>query len=200
MTETTAGPQVSRTTLIALLIVFVGPLALAIVLFAFRDRLPIPAADTVGELIEPLIPMPDLHPRPLSAAPVPEPMLRAHWTLLYLTTDGCDLRCQANLFKMRQVRLLVGRDRARVERLLLVSGPVAAGAVDEITGRYPRLPVVALDSADRQVLERTLGPELGDRIYIVDPLGNAMMRYPTDVPAKGLLKDLKHLLKVSQIG
>lgn len=195
-----AAPQVSRKTLIALILVFVGPLALAIVLFAFRDRLPIPGPRTVGELIVPAVPVPDLHPRSLAAAPLTESIPRGRWTLAYLTAGGCDLQCEANLFKMRQVRLLVGRDRDRVDRLLLITGPTRPGGLDEIIKRYPKLPIGELNAADQHALVQVLSAELPDHVFIVDPLGNAMMRYPTDVTAKGLLKDLKHLLKVSQIG
>lgn len=200
MTETTPPPQVSRKTLIAVLIVFVGPLAVAIALFAFRDTLPIPAARTMGELIDPAVPLPAIHPRALSTAPLPEPLFRGHWTLAYLSGGGCDLRCEANLFKIRQVRQSVGRDMGRVERLLLVAAPEDPMALAAILERYPGLPAGALDSSDQQALERALGPESRDRIFIVDPLGNAMMRYPVDAPSSALLKDLKRLLKVSQIG
>jgi len=41
---------------------------------------------------------------------------------------------------------------------------------------------------------------LQNAIYLVDPLGNLMMRFPPDLEPKSLLKDLKHLLKVSRIG
>jgi len=200
MTETRAAPRPSRKTVLALIVVFVGPLALAILLFAFHDRLPIPAAVTVGELILPPTPMPDLHPRPLLEAPLPTPLFRGHWTLLYMSQGRCDLDCEANLFKMRQVRLSMGRDMGRVERLLLIAPPVAHGALEQIARRYPGLAVAALERADRQALAQILGPGAENRIHIVDPLGNAMMRYPAEVPAKGLLKDLKRLLKVSQIG
>ena len=37
-------------------------------------------------------------------------------------------------------------------------------------------------------------------IYIIDPLGNLVFFYPVDAPPEDVLKDLKRLLKVSQIG
>ena len=40
----------------------------------------------------------------------------------------------------------------------------------------------------------------GMQYFLVDPLGNLMMYYDVDVPAKGMIKDLQKLLKVSQIG
>jgi hypothetical protein len=39
-----------------------------------------------------------------------------------------------------------------------------------------------------------------EHIYIVEPLGNVMLRFPVDPDPKGIMKDLKQLLKASQIG
>ena len=35
---------------------------------------------------------------------------KGKWTMMYLGDTSCDLHCEANLFKMRQVRLTLGRD------------------------------------------------------------------------------------------
>ena len=43
-------------------------------------------------------------------------------------------------------------------------------------------------------------PIEAQRLYIIDPLGNLMMSYPPDINPRGIMKDLKKLLKFSRIG
>ncbi len=37
-------------------------------------------------------------------------------------------------------------------------------------------------------------------VYVADPLGNVMMRFPANAEPRRMLKDLERLLKASQIG
>ena len=37
-------------------------------------------------------------------------------------------------------------------------------------------------------------------IYLIDPIGNLMMKYDTTSTSRGMLKDIKKLLKISNIG
>jgi hypothetical protein len=65
--------------------------------------------------------------------------------------------------------------------------------------------VVATASAEslariREELAPGAGEAARDSVYLVDPLGNLMMRYPEGADGKRMLKDLRRLLKVSQIG
>jgi hypothetical protein len=41
---------------------------------------------------------------------------------------------------------------------------------------------------------------VGNAIYLIDPYGNLMLRFPPGLDPKSMLKDIKHLLKVSRIG
>ena len=43
-------------------------------------------------------------------------------------------------------------------------------------------------------------PVMNDAIYLIDPFGNLMMRFSPELSPKSMLKDVKHLLKVSRIG
>jgi hypothetical protein len=125
---------------------------------------------------------------------------KGHWILLQVIPGPCGPACAETLHKTHQVRLMVNKDIERVRRLLLV--PAANLA------EYQALLKDDLDllvgGAPEAVL-RTLAEVLGhppgeDMAFMVDPLGNLVLWYPGGFDPYGLLKDLKHLLRASQIG
>jgi hypothetical protein len=180
--------------LVALAVLFFGPLLVATILFEFSDRWRPEGVSAEGELITPAVPLRDF--ASTSADGVVDPsFFRGRWTLLHVE-ETCNLACEAALFKTRQIRLTLGRDTDRVQRLLVVPGDVTPDA--ELLARHPDLAVAR--GGDLRPLLENLGPRVPGAFFIVDPMGNLMMRYPSDAPAKGLQKDLKHLLKVSKIG
>ncbi|MEO8718654.1 MAG: cytochrome C oxidase subunit I [Burkholderiales bacterium] len=138
-----------------------------------------------GELITPA--------RPLEA-PALAP-LRGKWVLVTFDAAACDAYCERKLYFMRQLRRAQGKDQERVERLWLLDG----------AGR-PRAALLAAIEGTHVEPDAGLGARfpaagaLADHIYIVDPLGNLMMRYPRDPDPSRMLKDLQRLLKVSGIG
>lgn len=110
----------------------------------------------------------------------------ALWGVWVVATPTCDVTCAQAVHEMRQLHILLGKDADRVRRSL-VSPDMAATALAE---PFPKL------ARWRQLG----GVELNPGIYIVDPLGNLVFRYPLDTAGKPVLSDLKRLLKVSQIG
>ena len=121
--------------------------------------------------------------------------LRGRWLLVTSDSGACPQACVAKLAVMRQVRLALGRNAARVERVLVIDDvrPPDLAALAPFAGM-----VVALTPAG---LSLPPGPA-NDRahIHLVDPLGNVMMRWPAQPDLKRMLKDLERLLKASQVG
>lgn len=151
-----------------------------------------------GELIEPLrtvtdVTLPD-------AAGVPRhDIFRGHWTLVYIGDGACDADCRTTLFFMRQTRLSLGKDMTRVERVFLA--PTRCCDRGFLAGEHPGLRVFdASPAAAQPLLAQFPADGRARALYIVDPLGNLVMRYDARLPPKGLLEDLKHLLQLSQIG
>lgn len=133
-----------------------------------------------------------LPPRSVSA-----PALAAHrgkWLLVQFDGGACDAWCERKLYIMRQIRRAQGKDMQRVERLWLLTDAVQPGAalLAAIEGTAIA-PAVAVGEfpAERNVTEH---------IYLVDPLGNLMMRFPRDPDPSRMIKDLERLLKVSGFG
>lgn len=169
------GPaRQSRAQIWIVLGVFFVPLALAFLMYYGGSWRPT-GSTAHGELISP--------PRPLAGD-----LWHDKWTLVYVGDGRCDGQCRAALVLMRQTRLALNADMSRVQRVFLATGNCCDRAyLDE---QHPGLIVALADN------EADAG-----YIYIVDPLGNLMMRHaPEAPPAKGLLEDLRRLLKLSHIG
>ena len=129
---------------------------------------------------------------------------RGKWTLLYVGDGRCDERCREALTLMRQTRLALNTDMTRVQRIFLATGECCDQAY--LDAEHPGLMVALADNDAGAALLATFpgarqADRLGNTIYVVDPLGNLMMRHaPQPPPAKGLLEDLRKLLKLSHIG
>jgi hypothetical protein len=153
-----------------------------------------PAGSTInGELIDP--------PRPLPAVQSSAgEMFRDSWTMVYAGDGACDDACRHALLVMRQTRLALNNEMSRVKRAFLAT----AACCDKQFLEREHEGMVILDagaSADMQALVQQFPVE--DRahmLFVVDPLGNLMMRYDARQNPKGLLQDLKKLLKLSHIG
>ncbi len=191
----------SRSYLIGLFVVFFGPLFFAMWLFYVPNSWLSSATQNHGTLIQPAQPLNEFELLALDGNDWSHDQFAGHWTLLYIGDESCDLYCEASLFKMRQVRLTLGRDSQRVQiKYLGIQTNQNSAAIDRIFLKYPRMKVSWFD---KQAVDGAL-PQLKDQpthqIYVIDPLGNLMMWYSKDATSKGMKKDLKRLLKVSKIG
>ena len=125
-------------------------------------------------------------PRAMSGAPFAA--LHGKWVLVSADAGACDAYCERKLYFMRQVRRAQGKDMERIERLWLVSD-----------GGAPRAELLAAIEGTRVVaLEDPAFTR--DHIYLVDPLGNLMLRFPRDPDPSRMIKDLQRLLRYSRIG
>ncbi len=129
--------------------------------------------------------------------------LRGQWVLAYIgSATVCEARCRAGLYDIRQVRLALGKDMDRVKTLLVLNGMPASTFRQWLATEHPAMTVGIADAVNRNNLTAAFaqpGPE-GEWLYLLDPLGNLLMRYPVDIEPRGLLKDLQRLLKWSKIG
>ncbi|HTB65988.1 MAG TPA: hypothetical protein VK727_07145 [Steroidobacteraceae bacterium] len=151
-----------------------------------------------GELIEPLRSLPDV--TLADAAGVAQPHLfRGQWSLVYIGDGACNGDCRTTLFFMRQTRLSLNNDMHRVQRVFLA--PTHCCDQSFLAREHPGLRVLDASAAAAQPLLAQFPSDGRARaLYIVDPLGNLMMRYDARLPPKGLLEDLKRLLQLSHIG
>ena len=149
-----------------------------------------------GELLE-VTPLPEVTLRGLDGVPFALSGLRGKWVMLAVDSGDCDAPCREKLFKMRQLRLMQGKDMERIERVWVVSDGVLPDP--ELARLHQGARLVDARAQDlRTLLPAQDRPR--DYIYLIDPLGNLMMRYPSDTDPARMKKDLERLLKVSRIG
>ncbi len=158
-----------------------------------------------GELVTPARPLPDLEFATLDGAPLSFSALKRKWTLMYIGMPACGEVCKNNLYKINQVRLAQSKNAYRVQSVFVMPETLPERAADAVLTSYPGIIALRANARTMAVLKRefthqqTQPPE-ARRVYVVDPLGNLMMSYPADADPTGMRKDLKRLLKVSQIG
>jgi len=177
-----------RRMLLGLVALFFLPIAAAFILYYGVGWHP-SGGTNHGELYTPARPLPP-------AAPLAE----KKWTLLYAGDGACDANCRRALVFARQTRLSLNQEMTRVNRVFLATGHCCDRAY--LAGEHPGLEV--LDAgADPRLQAVVAALPAADRdysLFIVDPLGNLVMRYDTRGDPHGLLDDLKKLLNLSQIG
>jgi cytochrome oxidase Cu insertion factor (SCO1/SenC/PrrC family) len=199
--DSTSSAARSRKQVWILIGAFFAPLALAFVLYYGLDVRP-HGSTNKGDLITPPVTLPEVELPGVADQKLAADALRDKWSMVYIGDGACDERCREALTLMRQTRLALGDDVIRVQRVFLVSGNCCDQAYLE--AEHAGLLLARIDNAAGQTLLETFpdaaqAATLG-RIYLVDPLGNLMMKYEPDAPQKGLLEDLKKLLKLSHIG
>jgi hypothetical protein len=152
-----------------------------------------------GELIQPQKDMPPVAAKNLQGEGVPLASLKGQWLLVTVSTGACAERCQENLYFQRQLREILGRDKDRLDRVWLITddAPVAEALLPALNMAH----VLRLDSATVQSwISPAPGQQLQDHLYVVDPMGNFMMRFPANMDVSGASKakrDLERLLKAS---
>ena len=189
-----------RVKLVALVVVFLSPFIggwLALYVFDIR-----PQSGNYGELVQPV--------RKLSWPPL-ESIDGAHlqagfgrkWTFLLFSAGTCSEKCRANLYYMRQIRALLGRDTARLQNVF-ISKQSLSEEMKKFLLEYPDL-VVIEDNRDERLFSQFRIPghdRVGEsaKMYLVDPDQTLMMHYPEENEENRILEDIRKLMKLSQIG
>jgi cytochrome oxidase Cu insertion factor (SCO1/SenC/PrrC family) len=191
----------SRLGLLGLAALFFVPLALSFYLYYGTAWRPTGGAQH-GELIDPARPLPAAGLQRPDGTPTGAEFLRGDWHLVFIGEAACDATCRETLVKGRQLRLALDKDVNRVSRVFLYHG--AGLPPDDLAAEHPDLLVASLSGPAAAALLAAFPadppPLTAGYLYIVDPLGNLMMRYPPDAPPRAILTDLERLLRLSHIG
>ncbi len=192
-----------RIKLLLIAVLFSVPPLAAWVAWQIMDGSGVRSTTNAGTLIAPARPL-RLHGLATpDGALVDDQQLRGRWTYVLFAPEGCDRRCGQQLYLTRQIRLAMNKDVRRVQRLLVLGSMPRQELAQLLNSEHADLTWVVRDQAAGPLLDRFRGAGFapdGGQYFLVDPLGNLMMYYDLEVPAKGTMKDLRKLLKVSQIG
>jgi len=152
-----------------------------------------------GELIDPQRPLPTITGRTLDGQTLVLPSLKGQWLLMTVSGGSCDARCEKNLYLQRQMRETLGKEMGRVDRVWLITdeAAVAPGLLPALKGATVlRVPAAEL----AQWLQPEKGSDIQNHLYVVDPVGNWMMRFPPNMDAAAAAKakrDLDRLLRAA---
>jgi cytochrome oxidase Cu insertion factor (SCO1/SenC/PrrC family) len=150
-----------------------------------------------GTLVQPVRPVTAASLQYLDGATMDPGYLSGRWTLVHMRDGVCGQSCIEALARSLELQQALGEDMHRLQLLLVLTGPVDARSADLPRG-------VALAVADSDWLASfsfvDTAPGQDPGIYLVDPQGYLMMRYPQNVDQRSLLADLERLLKISKIG
>jgi cytochrome oxidase Cu insertion factor (SCO1/SenC/PrrC family) len=177
-----------RRTLLLLAAITIAPVVASYAAYYFFPR---EARVNYGALLA--IPAPALDGTRFDGKPFRLAELRGRWVLLIAAGERCEAPCARMLYATRQARTMQGREQQRIVRAVLLTGddPPQPGIVADHPG------LVAARSHPSALAEL---PASSDAIYLIDPLGNLVLRYSDDPDIKRLAKDLERVLRASSVG
>ncbi|MGM9425615.1 SCO family protein [Hydrogenophaga sp. MI9] len=149
-----------------------------------------------GELIDPQRPLPDLVGTDVAGRAVNLRQLKDQWLFISVADSACDDACQKHLYLQHQLRETLGKDKDRLDWVWLRTG---GGELSEpLKKATATANVLQVDAAALAAwLAPAAGHRLEDHLYVVDPIGNWMMRFPADADPKQVKRDLERLMRAS---
>lgn len=188
----------SNTTLWILVGAFVLPMIVAYAYFFLADDYQL---GNHGDLLQPVIQIESLQMTDSNGKPISRDELVHHWKMFMVSGSDCKENCQQSLYYMRQINIALGKNADRFKHMIIHTSPMSSEFNRLMTTEYGET-VQAYATLDRleRILPGLVDPEGMNAIFIMDPLGNIMMRFPSGTDPKLILKDLNRLLKISRIG
>lgn len=154
-----------------------------------------------GELIQPARALPAVQARLLDGTAYAMPALQGQWLLVSIAGGACDEACQKRIYWTRQLREVMGRDKDRIERVWLVmdDAPVDSKLAPQVHAPLNDAQALRVDAATLATWlpAAASGQKIEEHIYVVDPYGNLMLRWPVDIDAAKAKRDVHNLLRAS---
>ena len=196
-----AGTKRNPYTVWFVVLAFIAPVALAYIMFFFVD---VKSFVNHGEILKPIIHISSFKLKNDDDEIIPEDELTYKWRIISFLGKDCNKQCEKRLYDTRQIHTSLGKDQHRLIRMFVHLQPAAEPLSKLISETHPNVIQV---KGDKDVILNALGDNVrnnagitNNETYIMDPMGNVMMRFMQEQPNKEFLYDLKKLLKASQIG
>lgn len=167
--------------------------------WAFYVARPSGGGAAYGSLIQPTVAMPDLAANDLQGASVPLRSLKGQWLLIVVGPAACDAGCEQRLFVQRQLREMLGRERERIDKVWLITdeAPLKPQLQQALTAAPAAIVLRVRADAVRAWLKPDAGRSLEQHLYLVDPMGEWMMRMPVAPDPSKVKHDLERLLRAA---
>lgn len=194
--EDPARTRLGRLKLLLVLLVCASPVIASYLTYFFVRP---DGRTNYAALIQPSRTVPAMPLQTVEGLPLAELPGRNQWRLIVVGPAACAGECEDRLFMQRQLREMMGRERDRMDKIWLITDeqPVPTAVLDALRGT----PSMHLVRAPRAAVESWLEPEAGqileNHLYLVDPMGEWMMRTPVPTEPAKFKRDLERLLKAS---
>ena len=183
----------SRLILLGVALVFIIPILVSWYLVFFSDFKKGDEGTQKGELISPVIPLGEPEVFNLKSKTIES--INGKWTLLFFVENECNQLCEDKLYQLRQIRLALGKDRDKVDRLLVSKNKQQWS---QYTNSFNGQKYIDPTSSDYNRLIKKFNDYAGldlKATYLIDPYGFLMMKYPQDDNPMGTIKDIERLIK-----
>ncbi len=196
-----AGKKRNPYTVWFVVLAFIAPVVLAYIMFFFVD---VKSFVNHGEILNPIVHIRSFELKDENDEIIPVDELTYKWRLISFIGKDCDQQCKSRLFDTRQIHTSLGKNQHRLIRVFVHLEPAEESLSKLIAEKHPNVIEV---NGDTTIIINALGDNVRENVsitnnetYIMDPMGNVMMRFTQEQPNKEFLHDLKKLLKASQIG
>lgn len=186
---------------VLLFVIGFGPMIVATIMF-YTGWLNPGDYSNNGELIMPAVPVEQLNLEGADGQPLAErfgPETEDSDWMLMVVADHCAEECEQLLYLARQVNIALGKNANRVDRAAYL-GSMSEGLGQRWQDEYSSMERLMRAGEGESQWPENINPAGQPRILLVDPFGNVMMHFGSEHSGGDMLEDLKHLLKLSQIG
>lgn len=188
-----AATRVGRWKMLLVLLVCAAPvIASYVTYYVIRPE----GRRNYGELIDPVRPVPAIEATDAEGVAVPLSHLQGQWLLVSVADSACDAQCERHLYLQHQLRQGLGKEKDRLDWVWLRTGAAELSA--PLRTATEQATVLHLDEAALVGwLEAAPGQRLSDHLYVIDPMGNWMMRFPAEADPARVRRDVDRLLRAS---
>ena len=185
-----------KLTLIGIFLLFFIPIIASWYLVFYTDFMQDSQGIQHGTLVSPVVSIGSIKAKEIST--MSEVEITKKWVLVFIQNNVCDEFCNERLYQLRQIRLALGEDRDKVDRLVIFNQP---NNFNELKDLYPGQKFIDNSFNDYQFLIKKFNASYSDKknpILLLDPYGFLMMQYNQGTDPKGIIKDIERLIKNSK--
>ena len=185
-----------KLTLIGIFLLFFIPIITSWYLVFYTDFMYDAQGIQHGKLISPVISIGAIKAKEIST--MDEVVIEKKWVLVFIQNNLCNEFCKERLYQVRQIRLALGEDRDKVDRLVIFN---QINDLNELKDSYSGQKFIDQSFMNYQGLVKKFNDSYADKknpIFLLDPYGFLMMQYPEGTEPKGIIKDIERLIRNSK--
>ncbi len=189
----------SRAKLILFSLVFLLPVAGSWYLVFFTDYAREGNGAEHGDLIQPPRQLENIELTWVGRDSTKQEPLYGKWSMLFYVDGPCEASCEDSLYRLQQIRLATGRELQHVQRIAVIDEGESVEFSDNLSKKFPGQLYISKEALGESYLQQFHDQNITEQgsIFLIDPRGFLMMRYPADTEPTGIIRDLSRMLRIS---